>query len=60
MSLTTMGESDRLDYVIREHEALKARVAALVTMLSDKGVLTRDERVRLATMLDGDVADADS
>jgi len=52
MSMTTMGESGRLDYAIREQDELKARFETLVRLLEAKGVLTHDERVRLLAPAD--------
>jgi hypothetical protein len=36
-----MGESSRLDYVIREHEKLQRRVELLTELLIEQGVLPR-------------------
>jgi hypothetical protein len=38
----TMGESQRLDYVIREHEKLQRQVEALTTLLVERGVISRE------------------
>ena len=37
------GESDRLDHIIKEHEKLERRFAALVQLLADKQVLSPDD-----------------
>jgi hypothetical protein len=54
LNVGTMGESNRLDYAIREHEALQAKYAALkasvdtlIAVLRQKGVLTDDEESAL-------------
>ena len=36
-----MGESSRLDYVIREHEKLQRRVDVLTELLIERGVIPR-------------------
>ncbi len=46
-SVRTLGESDRLDYVIGEHDKLTGHFKSLVEMLEAKGVLAHDEVVRL-------------
>ena len=38
-----MGEPQRLDYVIREHEKLERKVDALIELLVSKELLTRSE-----------------
>jgi hypothetical protein len=38
----TMGESQRLDYVIREHEKLQRQVEALTALLVDRGVISNE------------------
>ena len=43
-----MGEPERLDHIIREHEKLRARVSQLEDLLRSKGILTDEERARLA------------
>ena len=44
---TPVTEGPRLDHVIREHEKLGRRFNALVELLVEKKVLTRDEVARL-------------
>ena len=41
------GEPERLDYIIREHEKLERRFAALADLLVEKQILSRDEVDRL-------------
>jgi hypothetical protein len=43
-----MGEPQRLDYVIREHERLQRRVSDLEELLKSKGIISDEERTRLA------------
>lgn len=38
-----MGEPQRLDYVIREHDRLQARVDRLTELLRSKGLITSEE-----------------
>jgi len=45
--LTPVTEAPRLDYVIREHEKLERKFNALVELLFEKKVLTRDEVAQL-------------
>jgi hypothetical protein len=42
-----MGEPQRLDYIIREHEKLQARVTRLEELLLSKGVITEGEKTTL-------------
>jgi hypothetical protein len=49
MDIGTMGESARLDYVIREHEKLQRQVAALAELLIAKRVASREEIQRVLT-----------
>ena len=48
LSAGQMGEPDRLDYVIREHEQLLSRVEALIELLRSKGLITDEEASQLA------------
>ncbi len=43
LGTTLLGESDRLDYVIREHEKLEQVVQRLMTTLTSKGIMTTEE-----------------
>lgn len=48
LSIGSMGESGRLDYVVREQDKLQARFAALLGVLAANGALTPDDVARLA------------
>jgi hypothetical protein len=48
LNVGMMGEPQRLDYVIREHERLRRRVAELEQLLRSKGILTAEDQARLA------------
>jgi hypothetical protein len=43
LTTSQMGEPARLDYIIREHEKLEARVESLVNLLRSKGLITDEE-----------------
>jgi hypothetical protein len=47
-----MGEPHRLDYVIREHEKLQARVIRLEELLLAKGLITEREKSTLDSQED--------
>jgi hypothetical protein len=42
-----MGEPERLDFIIREHQKLEVRVARLEELLRSKGIITDEEHTRL-------------
>ena len=46
-SVRTMGEADRLDYIIREHDKLQEQFKSLIATLALKGALTPEEVARL-------------
>lgn len=48
-----MGEPERLDYVIHEHEKLQARVNQLIELLIAKGLITTQERAAFESPADG-------
>lgn len=43
----TYGESDRLDWAVKQLESLQARHDALAALLVTKGILTTDDVARL-------------
>jgi hypothetical protein len=47
LNIGGMGEPQRLDYVIREHEKLQARVIRLEELLLAKGLITEGEKSAL-------------
>ena len=51
LNVRTMGESARLDYVIREHEKLKVQFDALTELLVSSNLITREELDRKTSAL---------
>jgi len=51
LDILTMGDSTRIDYIIREHEKLSRQVRALSQVLKEKGLLTQDEFARVMAEL---------
>jgi len=47
-----MGEPQRLDYVIRAHDLLQARVDRLTELLRSKGLITAEELSALEAAAD--------
>jgi hypothetical protein len=47
LNTATYGESDRLDWVVKQLETLQARQEALSALLVAKGLLTVDELARM-------------
>jgi len=47
LSSATYGESDRLDWAVKQLESLQARHDALAALLVTKGILTPDDVARL-------------
>ena len=49
LNVNQMGEPQRLDYIIREHEKLQARVSRLEALLQARGLLSPEELAAVAS-----------
>ena len=54
LNVFPVGESSRIDYIIREHEKLARQVRLLSQLLKEKGAITQDDFARLMEMTRSD------